>query len=234
LRYAAAEVALIFVGISLAFAFDEWRAERNRQEKELELLSEIQYDLRQLSEELDEEAFDARQRLNDIHTLSESIRTGEFTESGALQLLSASIETTNVIARTAGYSALQSYGLDVVSDTRLRSSITNYFELQIIRIESQATFSQLISEPIVEHAHRHIELNPTEPMPPYKDGEPLWLSKFNFHLQNTELLTGDKPLAVKLALAYIALSITVSLYTQSSEMALELAEEIELHIDQLR
>lgn len=134
-RRALAEVALIFIGISLALYFDNWNEERKERALERQLLLEMRDDLVETRFDLarDIEALEQRQQI--IYDLQAELNAGVIPDEDWASRLYLTHGGARLFAKDSAYRALMSQGLGVLSDANLRKGLTDLYGLRVKRIE---------------------------------------------------------------------------------------------------
>lgn len=137
-RRALAEVALIFVGITLALLFDNWNEDRKEGELELQLLSEVRDDLVETRADLETDIRNSERRVATwrdlVATLLEDAPLDEDWAARVQSTLFASV----LVAKTSGYRSLTSQGLGIISEPEVRKAITDFYELRVARVGQHA------------------------------------------------------------------------------------------------
>ncbi|HEY9117884.1 MAG TPA: DUF6090 family protein [Roseivirga sp.] len=135
-KYAFGEIALIFVGISLAIAFQNWNENRKQIKVEADLLTQLRQDLVGLKDELevDIEAAQNIISLTDSILFYDSIGSqkpfiGYFLRSGKETFLS----DVQVFPTSATYENLKSIGLEIISDVELRNRVIDLYDRKLVR-----------------------------------------------------------------------------------------------------
>jgi len=134
-RRALAEVALIFIGITLALYFDNWNEDRKERLLERQLLVEMRDDLTETRLDLarDIEALERRQRI--LFDLQAELNAGVVPDGDWASRLYLTFGGARLFAKDSAYSALMSQGLGVLSDANLRKGLTDLYGLRVKRIE---------------------------------------------------------------------------------------------------
>ena len=140
-RRAFAEVALIFVGITLALLFDNWNEDRKERELELQLLSEVRDDLLETRVDLETDIRNSERRLATWRDLAAALLDDAPLDVRWSSRLRGTMGASVLVAKTSGYRSLTSQGLGIVSAPKVRKAITDFYELRVARIghyETQA------------------------------------------------------------------------------------------------
>lgn len=128
LRRALGEVFLIVIGILLALAATDWADRREEREREREILEEIREALNRDVSAIDSVLAikaDQRDRIGALHA---HMRDG----GGYADTLDAAFGVAYVLRgvrlNRAAFESLKSQGLDLVSDSKLRSALAHVYE----------------------------------------------------------------------------------------------------------
>ena len=134
-RRASAEVALIFIGITLALYFDNWNEARKERLLERQLLVEMRDDLVETRFDLarDIEALELRRR--SLFQLQAELNAGAIPDEDWTSRLYATLGGARLFAKDSAYRALMSQGLGVLSDPDLRKALTDFYGLRVQRVE---------------------------------------------------------------------------------------------------
>lgn len=129
-RRGIAEVALIFVGITLALLFDNWNEARKARILEEQLFAALRADL-----VTDIEGAERRSR--NTKTLLRAIASDVPPENAGKDLLWREIGTTRLVKKDFAYRALVAQGLDSISNWQILQAATDLYELQFSRAASR-------------------------------------------------------------------------------------------------
>jgi hypothetical protein len=130
------EIALIFVGITLAIGFENWNSERKERQEELALLAELKSNL--------EENMTLLSRMIDYNeetgvsyrTLLSHIGARQPYSDDLIPHFSKLDHWASPYLTSSAYETLKSRGLDIISDSSLRQQIVKLFEVQYVRLVS--------------------------------------------------------------------------------------------------
>jgi len=132
-KYAFGEILLIFIGISLAIAFQNWNDERKLRALEKELLSDI-------SQSLIRDHFELTQ-IRDSYLLAEKAAAkvlsfdGSKVQKDSLPIwLGQFINFERFNPASSPYEVLKSAGLQTISNKRVRSLIADYYDDSVPKI----------------------------------------------------------------------------------------------------
>ena len=135
LLYAIGEIVLVMIGILLALQVNNWNENRKAEEKELKLLIELKDDLIETKNDL----------LTDIEKISPILET---TNSLYKAILGDQISDVDPYKLPQGYliqypilypklgalEAIQSEGIAIISNDKLRKEITDFYQLHLQRV----------------------------------------------------------------------------------------------------
>lgn len=133
-RRAFAEVALIFVGISLALLFDNWNEDRKERILEHQLLSEVRDDLVETRVDLVSDIENSEQRLAHWRDMAVVLAGDSPLDEAWVAMLADTLDYSVLVPKTSGYRSLTSQGLGILSDPEVRKAITDFYELRLARV----------------------------------------------------------------------------------------------------
>lgn len=128
------EVALIFVGITLAIAFENWNSERKERREELALLEELKSNL-----EENQNIFELMIAENERSIASYELVISHISErkpySDELAPHFARLDNwASPYLMSSAYETLKGRGLDLISDRSLRRQVVNLFEVNYVTL----------------------------------------------------------------------------------------------------
>ncbi len=134
-RRGLSEILLIFVGITLALAFENWNADRELKAREAKLLVELGNDLRETREDLRRDILSTSNDIEALKALSMAISgerpiPAEEIGGHAGNLLSYSI----FYPKSSAYQSIKTIGMDIIADDSLRTVISEIYELSVPRV----------------------------------------------------------------------------------------------------
>lgn len=135
-KYALGEVTLIFIGITLAIAFQNWNEKRKEKEIEFELLTQLKEDLIGLQQEVKSDIVNAEKMLQKADSIIDYSSSGSDHEFQKLFLHRDDIyylSDVQLFPSTATYENLKSVGLEIVSDVELRNKIIDLYDRRLVR-----------------------------------------------------------------------------------------------------
>jgi hypothetical protein len=133
LARAVAELALIFVGITLALAFESWNDGRIERAQERELLLALSADLEATLEDLQRDIQDSESTLDSRALVLDWQAGQEFDEADLQRAFAGAIANSGLFPKLSAYESIKTIGLDLISDPSLRSAVTSLHELTLSR-----------------------------------------------------------------------------------------------------
>ena len=135
-KYALGEVVLIFIGITLAIAFQNWNESRKSKKIEIDLLTQLQLDLKGLKSELELDIEVAQNIISLTDTIlfynsigSQKPFLSYFLRSGSESYLS----DVQVFPTSATYENLKSIGLEIIRDMEIRNKVIDLYDRKLVR-----------------------------------------------------------------------------------------------------
>lgn len=161
-KYAIGEIVLVVIGILIALSINNWNESNKRRVQEIKIYKEIVSDLELTKEEIQK---DMQSHITFLHSnkallnhliekkpYSDSLITHMFNVSGDLQ----------VYPKTSGFEALNSIGLNLLSNDSIRIEITNLYQLYLKRVVNQGwreTPSNDIGKLMEPHLKRNLTID---------------------------------------------------------------------------
>ncbi len=218
-KYAVGEVALIFVGITLALLANSWyeNSQDRAEEKEIlgQVLASLQTDIEAYKR--NREAIAAKIRV--MTDLEEHLEQGLPYDPHLDEAFRTVIMVEGVQMNTAPFETLTYRGLDLVSDANLRNLLVDYYDTEKDRL------------------NRRNEFDFTDAM----SAEPFFKKNFRWHSDKLtmtpidyESLSSDQEFRNILAVRIWAhKTLTATEYARIGEKAAILAQSVENHLDKL-
>ena len=134
-RYAFGEVALIFVGITLALFANSWYEDRSDRAEEAEILRQIVASLALDIESLEARSSAISTKLEHLHELKSHIEK-DLPYTPRLDRAFAEVMTGGAARlSTAAFETLVFRGIDVISDPALRNQLVEYYDSARSRLD---------------------------------------------------------------------------------------------------
>lgn len=187
-KYALGEICLIFIGISLAIAFQNWNDQRRLRVKEKELLSQLKTDLNSLRSELGidityEKAFIAYTDsilLFDPSSNSRPLK-GYFKRDSIFHYLN----DVQLFPSTASYQNLKSMGLEIISASDIRHKLIDLYDRRLTRSREWELLVYGYAERIRNMAEEHFTSDKPTPENPYPEPYP---QSYQVMIKNPEFM----------------------------------------------
>jgi hypothetical protein len=126
---ALGQVALIFLGVSVAIWFENWNTHLIEKRREKEFLNEILHGLVNDSLDITINLSLCRKQEKACHYLLNNFENGNDFEDSTSFYLSTLPAYAVLIANTGGYETLKSTGLDQIENDSVRQAIVNTYEV---------------------------------------------------------------------------------------------------------
>ena len=133
-RRGIAEVAFIFIGITLALLFDNWNEARKDRILEEQLFAALRADLIETRADLVTDIAAADRRANNTRILIEAITSDDPPNNAGKELRWRQIGTSRLYKKDFAYRALVAQGLNSISNWQILQAATDLYELQFSRV----------------------------------------------------------------------------------------------------
>ena len=141
-KYALGEIALIFIGITLALAASAWYEGRQERLDEILILEQFKKAL-----EVD---YENLVRIHETYSWTEAsasalldhLSGGEPYNEDVQEIVAAAAVFRTFEPNTAVYEALKSRGFDLISNEELRYELINYYELSVRKLTDSISIDQ--------------------------------------------------------------------------------------------
>ena len=151
-----AEVALIFIGISLALLFDNWNEARKDRILEEQLFAALRADLLETRADLVTDIVAADRRANNTRKLIEVIVSDVPPKNAGTELLWRQIGTSRLYKKDFAYRALVAQGLDSITNWQILKATTDLYELQFSRVASAEESAFSLERRFLEQLFPHM------------------------------------------------------------------------------
>ena len=136
-KYAIGEILLVVIGILIALQINNWNEANKSRDQEIKIYYEILSDLELTKEEINK---DMQNHITFLHSnkalLNHLIEKKPYADSLINHMFNVTGDL-QVYPKTSGFDALNSIGLDLLSNDSIRIEITNLFQLYLKRVVNQ-------------------------------------------------------------------------------------------------
>jgi hypothetical protein len=135
LRYAIGEILLVMIGILLALQVNNWNEKRKTEEKELKLLIELKDDLIETKNDLLTDIDRISPILETTNSLYKAILADQISDADPYKLPQGFlIQYPILYPKLSALEAIQSEGIAIISNDKLRKKITDFYQLHLKRV----------------------------------------------------------------------------------------------------
>ena len=164
LKYAIGEILLVVIGILIALNINNWNEANKIKAQEIKIYKEIMSDLDLTLEEVKKDMDDHETAiLRNKAFLEHLVDRRPYSDSLILLMSSVDIDF-QVYPKTSGFNALNSIGLDLLSNDSLRIEITNLYQLYLQRVVNagwRETPSEDIKQLMGPYLLKHLVIDTT-------------------------------------------------------------------------
>ncbi len=167
LRNSILELALIFFGITLALAFENWNTERTERRDEVDLLIELRSNLENNVAQLESNIEFNKERVADLTLLLLHIESRNAWSSELVGPLDRFRYWASPYLTSSAYETLKSRGLDLIAESALREKIVHLFDVEYASLANDYDQSEWINFEIsmTPQSLRHIQRTNGDPKP---------------------------------------------------------------------
>ncbi len=135
LIYAAGEILLVMIGILLALQVNNWNEQRKAGEKELKLLIELKDDLLETKNDLLTDIAKIPELRDSTNALFKAVLADRISNTDPYKIPKRfATETAILFPKLSAYEAIRSEGITIISNTKLRKEITDFYQLHLERV----------------------------------------------------------------------------------------------------
>jgi hypothetical protein len=127
-KYAIGEIILIFIGISLSLAFDQWRTSNSNEAKEEALLMLLTESVKKDIQALEFNIEESEKTLRSVDFLIRKLTNNSVFDDSISVAFSVMAYNPQFSADKLGYNNILAEGLPIISDNNLRTNIIQYYE----------------------------------------------------------------------------------------------------------
>lgn len=155
-KYALGEIALIFIGITLAIMFQNFNEDKKREKTERSALMELRVALQNDLEDVNDNIQTHIRGKKSCQLLLEKLNSKEKIDgSRILQSAYQCIDYTFLVSDVSTYEYLKSVGLHLISNEKLRRQITNLYDVVYESIYGVENNHELIQESLVNEMKKY-------------------------------------------------------------------------------
>lgn len=216
-KYALGEVLLIFIGITLALAANNWYENRQDRGEEREILAQMIVSLHADVEELDRKHGHVADKLSLMVGLQDHIESRSPYSDDLDEAFTAILVGDEPQINTAVFETLKFRGVDLVSVLVLRSQIVDYYDTERAALVQRNRFDSADTERAVPYFNKNFAWN----------ADALSMRPLNY-----DALVRDPEFLNMLALRIWAYkNRTLGEYSRIKQKAVDLIAAIEMHLD---
>lgn len=182
LLYAIGEIVLVVVGILIALQVGKWQAEQKENYREIEMLQGIRKELLKDTADLNLNIRTYEWRVVKDSSLLAHISEGKELHPNFINnLISLTLRETTLLSLQSYYRQLQSEGIGLIENQRLRDSISKFYDFDLKSLMAMENESVFLSQnnPMKEELKTYFS---------YADGRPNISKKSYRALQNNKTL----------------------------------------------
>lgn len=159
-RRGIAEVALIFVGITLALLFDNWNEARKARILEEQLFAALRADLLETRADLVTDIETAERHVKNSKELIEVILSDDPPPNAGKDIRWRMVGTSRLFQKNFAYRALVAQGLDSITNWQLLKAASDLYELQFSRVTFLEDSAFLAERRVLEHLYPYMDVPP--------------------------------------------------------------------------
>jgi len=124
LSYALGEIFLVFIGVSMSLALDQWRSGQSEHKVELKLLQEVAEALRNDTLQIARIIEKAAQVKRDAKYTLDHLKTDDHLTDSLSHRIASTMGIDSYIQDNSGFETLKTSGLSLIEDDSIRISLT--------------------------------------------------------------------------------------------------------------
>lgn len=157
-RRGFAEVALIFIGITLALFFDNWNEARKDRMLEEQLLAALRADLIETRVDLVSDIEEAEDRARNTKELIDVVASDDPPENFGREIRWRVIGTSRLYKKDFAYRALMAQGLESITNWQIVKAATDLYELHLSRVAHTEDSAFEVESRVLEILYRHMDV----------------------------------------------------------------------------
>ncbi|WP_412560793.1 DUF6090 family protein [Winogradskyella sp. MIT101101] len=146
-KYAIGEIILVVIGILIALSINNWNEEINSKKKErlalIEILTDLEYNIVEL-DSVKSRRLGLLKSVNALEILIETMETNKPYHDSLGIYFNTANSYDEADFKISGYNSLNSIGMDLIEDPKIRSSIGQYFTSSIADYKS--AFNEVVKD----------------------------------------------------------------------------------------
>ncbi|MBX2874758.1 MAG: hypothetical protein KTR30_21725 [Saprospiraceae bacterium] len=158
--YVLGEVILIVLGIVIGVRLSNWNEAGKQRTEEVKLLKEIRADLGETADELRGDLSSHQRALQSGMIFNQALRNYSKFHDSLYYHFERCLNDRQLYPKTGGYETMKSYGVDIISNDKLRKGIMDVHQLGLKRVTEfgQATPKYDLANLLKKHQDRHFQL----------------------------------------------------------------------------
>ena len=159
-KYAAGEVILIFIGITLAIAFQNWNENQKQSKLEKTVLKQLKISLQNDLKDVNANLVTHKRAQESCQRILEHL-SGEapIDDGSIIQEISQAIDNTFLVADVSTYEYLKSVGLHIIQNDTLRKQISILYEVVYKGVYGVENNSTLAEQNVIESIKKYYTVN---------------------------------------------------------------------------
>ncbi|MFC3879766.1 DUF6090 family protein [Algoriphagus namhaensis] len=134
LIYALGEILLVVIGILIALQVNNWNETQKNKATEQKLLGELRDDLSATLEDLKTDIVIASDHLTLVDSIYSSLYLAEEPAADVTIDFWFLYKRGSLFAKISSYESIKNAGIDLIRDDALRIQVTNFYEMNLMRI----------------------------------------------------------------------------------------------------
>ena len=152
------ELSVVFIGISLAFALDNWREELNDRELEEQYTGSFFKDISDDATNLAEIIKISEQKEERVKSFINLLKHKKVTQDSALVIISDIMTKTPFSPKLSTYESIKSSGnLNIISDFKLKHEIIGYYQTLIDKNMKEDVYNNYIDDYAVPYVYENLD-----------------------------------------------------------------------------
>lgn len=160
LLYVLGEVILIVLGIVIGVRLSNWNETGKQRKEEVKLLMEIRENLQETADELQGDLSSHQRALQSGMILNRALRHAATFHDSMYYHFERCLNDRQLYPKTGGYETMKSYGVDIITNDKLRKGIMDVHQLGLTRVTEfgQGTPKYDIANLLERYQTRHFRI----------------------------------------------------------------------------